>query len=932
MLIGRSTETAAIAALVHDVLHAGGRAILLSGEAGIGKTALLQHAREVAADAGVQLLTTTGMEVEAALPYAALVDLATPLLEHLDRLPPAQRQAVSAALAIDGAGPGTWDRLATCAGLLGLLRAAAEERPTLVIVDDVHWLDAPSAECLGYVARRLDGGRASLIIAGREGQIPAVVRGPTVAEHAVRPLSDEEAGQLLRQGADIAAPTVDRIRDAAHGNPLALTEMAAALTDAQRDGTEPYEPFLVPGGQLWHAFRGRIDALGPAPLAAALIVALAYDQSTSTVLAALERTGRDHRALEHGERSGIVVIEDGRARLRHPLMRSALLASIDAPTVREAHAALAAVSAPDPAAWHQAEAALGAGDEAAGALDGAGWRAVQRGAHLAAAEAFDRSAQLTRDAMTAAQRRFFAAVQFGFGGAYERAASTLEFVGDDAGEELAAAARHIRAIVGLVGATRPVLEHLAVLEAEADRLATSQPAIAAPLLADAAMVAVVGGECRHALHCAERGAALLPADAPPLAVAQVYSMLAMGRAFAGDAAGARSALAMVAPRLEQIDPLSPMAGTISFGLHARICTGEAAALRDDVLAMAAVVRESGANGLVPHYLLVAGDAALRLGRWAAAAADIDEAATTAELCGQHGPLAAALVVRARLRAACGQVDGAREDLATIAEIAARAGYVASGVGGRAAAGFLELTEGRVAEAIVELEAVRVAAADAGFEDPITIPWAPDLVEAFVASGRLKDAADLADRFVRQARRSEAPLALALAARLRGMVADDFDAPFREALDLHEQGLEAPFEEARTRLLYGARLHRARRRADAREHLRAARDLFERLEAAPWVARADAELIAAGATPRPDDRHDDDLTAHERRIALAVARGATNREVAAELFLSPKTVEFHLSRVYRKLGIRSRTQLAALAADGALGDAPAVAPAIPGATN
>ncbi len=186
-----------------------------------------------------------------------------------------------------------------------------------MIVDDVHWLDAPSAECLGYVARRLDGGRASLIIAGREGQIPAVVRGPTVAEHAVRPLSDEEAGQLLRQGADIAAPTVDRIRDAAHGNPLALTEMAAALTDAQRDGTEPYEPFLVPGGQLWHAFRGRIDALGPAPLAAALIVALAYDQSTSTVLAALERTGRDHRALEHGERSGIVVIEDGRARLRH---------------------------------------------------------------------------------------------------------------------------------------------------------------------------------------------------------------------------------------------------------------------------------------------------------------------------------------------------------------------------------------------------------------------------------------------------------------------------------------------------------------------------------------------------------------------------------------------------------------------------------------
>jgi DNA-binding CsgD family transcriptional regulator len=238
--------------------------------------------------------------------------------------------------------------------------------------------------------------------------------------------------------------------------------------------------------------------------------------------------------------------------------------------------------------------------------------------------------------------------------------------------------------------------------------------------------------------------------------------------------------------------------------------------------------------------------------------------------------------------------------------------------GRAALGFLELGSGRAEAAIAELERVEASVAQSGLEDPTFVPWAPDLVEAYVAAGWTSEAEAGADSLTRRAERAGSPLSLAFAARCRGMVATGgFEADFEEALGHHGRA-DAPFEAARTLLAYGSRLHRARRRVDARERLRAALEGFERLGARPWIEHTNAELRAAGAIRRDPIADPDELSPQEIRVARAVAEGATNKQVAATMYLSPKTIEFHLSRVYRKLGIHSRGELAAFVARGSLG--------------
>jgi DNA-binding CsgD family transcriptional regulator len=243
-----------------------------------------------------------------------------------------------------------------------------------------------------------------------------------------------------------------------------------------------------------------------------------------------------------------------------------------------------------------------------------------------------------------------------------------------------------------------------------------------------------------------------------------------------------------------------------------------------------------------------------------------------------------------------------------------AGVHSLAVYAHAALGFLELSAGHVEAAIEELEVTERLVAECGLEEPTIIPWAPDLVEAYVRTGRNGEARRVLKTLAGQAKRADTGAAAAMAERCRGLVApeEEFDAHFALALE-HDERDSMPFERARTSLAWGMRLHRARRRAEARDHLRAASALFEELGATPWAALARAELRAAGGRERRS-LADDALTGQEERIARAAARGATTREIAAELFLSPKTVEWHLGRVYRKLGVQSRAELAsALAA-------------------
>lgn len=918
MLVGRSSECAQIDGLLAALDDRRGGACLLVGEPGIGKTALLDAAARGATD--VLVLTATGVEAEADLPFAALAEVAAPLSRLLDQLAPPQRAALGAALAIAEGPPAQPDRLATCTGFLALLRLAAADQPVLVVLDDAQWLDGPSAECLGYAARRVGADAVAFIVAARETTPVPAFSGAPIQELRLAPLDPEPAASLLAEHAGgVAASTRAALLEAARGNPLALVELPGSLTDEQRRGVAAFDPAPRSGTPLWAAFERQLVAAGDAASAAALVTAASVDRAAVPIAAACADLGLGDDALEAAEAARLIRVSPQRITLSHPLLRGVVIDHAGPREQRRAHAALAAHTPPDVRAWHLASAAVGASAEAADALDAAGLRAAGRGAHVVAGAAYSRAAELTPDPLQALGRRLIAAAQLGFGGAYAQASDTLEPVTQAEDEHLAGAARHLRAVIGLVGGVGPVLGHHAVLEAEAARVAGHDPAGAASALADAAMVAIVGGDCRAALSSAQAAVALLTDELPALPRAQALAMLGLTLGLTGEAAAARPVLADVGPLLADIDPVSPMAGTISFGLHGRNLMGDTAELRAEILRLAAPVRESGAHGLLPHYLVVAADTALRLGDWETAASEAHEAVSIADLHGQHGPLVAALAVRARLGAACGDADGALDDLERVETLARPAGYVSASMQAEAARGFLELTQGRVADAILTLEEVGRRAADAGIKDPISNVWIPDLVEAYVAAGQLDRAVELAGEYDDAATHAGTDLALALAARCRGLVDDDFDPAFARALD-HHPAADAPFDEARTLLCFGARLHRARRRAQARDVLRDARERFALLGATPWTARADAELAAAGGINRPAITDDPDaLTAQELRIARAVARGATNREVAAELFVSPKTIEFHLGRVYRKLGIRSRVELAALAAAGGLDD-------------
>ncbi len=917
MLLGRDHEVQAIQRLIADVHAARGRSVLITGEPGIGKTALLDHARAQAT--GTRVIGTVGVEAEANLPFAALADVAGPLIEHLDAVPTPQADAIRAALALTDAPPPAGDRLAACAGLHGLLRAAAARQPLLVLVDDAQWLDGPSAECLGYAARRLDGAAVAVLAAARADTPVPALTGRPITTMEVGGLEEMHAAALLRSVAGELAPSAaEALLEAAHGSPLALLELPSLLSDEQRRGVQPFTAAPAPGGDLWEAFSLRLARLSATARTAALVVALSADRAIGPVVAACADLGVGVSALEEAEQARIVRLDTSTATLTHPLLRGVVVESAPGTERRRVHTVLAAHARPDARAWHLAAAAVGPSAEAAAALDGAGHRAMGRGAHTVAADAFQRAAELTDQTTQRVGRRVQAAVEAAYGGEYERAATLLDRVLDEVTEPgVRLVARHLQAVIALVGGIRPVLDNYEVLESEARAVAGTDPAVAATLHADAAMVCVVGGDCRGAVASARAAAGALPADADATARCHVQAILGMTLALRGDIEAARPALRAAGELLGDVDPLSPVAGSISFALHGRICLGDAALLRDEVLRIADAVRAAGARGLVPHHLLVGADAALRLGRWDDAARESDEAAEIARLCGQRGPLAAALVVRARLHAARGREEACRADAAEVLAIADAAGYATSAHGVQAVLGFLELGLGQMGRAVEVLERVAARAPEIGITDPVTIPWAPDLVEAYCRVGRLDDARALTSQVQANARGGGVPLARALAARCQGLTAEaDFDDAFTRALALHDE-ITSPFERGRTLLAWGARLHRARRRVEARERLRAAHEVFVALAATPWAGRAEAELRAAGAVSRPAVGDDDALTAQEHRIALAVARGATNREVAAELYLSPKTVEFHLGRVYRKLGVRSRTELAALVAEGAL---------------
>jgi DNA-binding CsgD family transcriptional regulator len=683
------------------------------------------------------------------------------------------------------------------------------------------------------------------------------------------------------------------------------------LTLEQRSGVAALELPLAPGGRLQHAYASRIEKLSPPARQALLIAALHADRDLPVIAAACRGAGTDVTRLAEVEACGLVRLSDDHVAFVHPLVRGTAYQEASAADRRAAHSAIAGALRDDRRVWHLAAAAIGPDEHVATELERMGGEAAARRAYTSASVAFERAARLTSHAEAKSRRLLSAGQAASAAGTPDRALALLEEAASAAvrGDQRALA-EHARGRM-LVWRGKPA-EAIHLLVEQAELAVPRDPALAAAMLADAANGATTTNQYLDAERFARRAVGLVRGSDDPSARAPVLTMLGWALTLRGRGPEARSLLDEAARLAEGIDELGPHWPWLHLLARSRIPHGEFERAQAECAALAAHAREAGALAMLNGAQLIAADVAFRLGDWDSA----DELTfETIRLAGETAqPLIEgwALITRARLTAARGHEEESRAAALTALEIAESMGVTTGLRFVRAALGFLHLGLDRIDEAVAELEAAERLARDSRHNEPTITPWAPDLVEAYARQSRLDDARRVLATLRRQAASTGSAVAGAAAARCCGVVADDFDAAFVEALMLHDRR-PMPFESARTLLAYGRRLHRARRRAEARDRLRQALHGFEELRATAWTRQAEAELRSAGARRR---RRTDGgaLTAQELRVAQAVRRGKTNRQIAAELFLSPKTVEFHLRQVYAKLGVHSRAQLVAALAE------------------
>jgi len=912
MIIGRAAELTRLDGLLDELWAGYGGALVLRGEPGIGKTTLLDEL-VARAGAGVRVLRAAGVESETEIAFAALSDLLGPLAADLSALPATQAAALAGALALGPPQPG--DRLAICVASLGLLRSVATRQPVLIAVDDLQWLDAPSRECVLYAARRA-AGPIGFALTAREAHGVAPDWNPLPMLRLSRLGYDTSLELLSHLVPDLSAPVARQIVTAAAGNPLALVELPAVLSQEQREGSVGVDLPLVADGRLHSAYARRIEEL-PAPARQALLVAATYQgDDLAVVAAACRELDTDVEQLAPAEVRGLVRIAGGHLSFAHPLIRGAAYHAASAGERRAAHRALGEVLTGEDRAWHLAAAALGPDERVAAELEVAADLAIARRGYASAATALERAARLSPEPADFARRLLAAGETASAAGQLDRSLALLaETAATAADERISARADHLRGLT-MMWRGRAV-DAVELLAAHGNRVADSAPDLAASMLADAAMASAVIGEARHTLELAERAVALLTDGSDPATRGHVLATYGWALVISGHTTQAHQWTDEAVELVGTIDPLSPAAQSVVIALNVRLPTGEFEQALADSLAVCERAREAGAIGALPNPLIVAADAAYRLGDWAQAEAASAEGLQVAEETGQQNWWAHGLVIRARLAAAQGREADSRWAAQNALELARSYGLGSGRVFALAALGFLELGLERIDEAIDALDRVERAVTQFGFDEPTLIPWAPDLIEAYVRAGRPADASRVLAMLERQTAGSGTVCARAALARCRGLVESNFIPGFTEALEL-DQERPMPFERARTLLGYGRRLHRAGQRAQARERLREALAGFEALGAKPWADQARNELRAAGGRlrVRTDAAAASRLTAQEQRVAAAVARGASNRDIAAELFLAPKTVEFHLRQIYRKIGVGSRAQLIAMLAGAA----------------
>ena len=903
MLLGRDEEQQQLELLLRRAQDGSSGVLVLRGEPGIGKTALVDYAASRAGS--MQVLRATGIEAETELAFAGLYSLLHLVADNLTSLPERQASALRAALGLghDGGVPG---RLAVAAGTHSLLTAAAGSGALLVLVDDLHWLDPPSQEALLFALRRLDRDAIACVMTVRAG-MPAPAGLPY---RELDGLGRKAAAQLVGAIAGIRpAPAVARrLHDETGGNRLALVELSAELTAKQLGGGVMLTVPLEPGAAIRHRFAHRIDRLDPAVKTVLVVAAAAGRCAAEEVAAAAGRLdGGNPEALGEAEGAGLVRLTSNGVEFSHPLLRSVAYHAAPPAQRRTAHRALADVLAGrdvERAAWQLAAAATGPDEEAATALDAAAGLAAAKGAPLAAAAAWERAAELSDAAERRAARlaeAAEAALKGGDLGRVERLTETMPATEQQLPRARMLAVKGRRDLItGQMAVAWQVLQEAADLVAEPDQR------LAVELLAGSVMAAVEGGLFEEAGRAADRMARLAEqSDETAQFLADVaYGGLAWRR---GDAEYAMRLIHRAASRLERDPDLSSRAELQLDVASAWCSTGYLDRARPYADRAVRLTRSEGAVGRLPDALQWAAGLGKETGRWAQALADGSQALDLALATGQNYLACNALVIIAEIEAAQGRDEDCLQHAREADRLAGEAGLRLLQIRARLSPALLEFGRGRLEEAISHYEGVRRLAAGWGIRHPYYSPIA-DLIEAHVQAGDLGRARSLLPEYLALVPGDANPPPAARAARCRGILAaGDFDDHFRAALDQHERA-DIVYQHARTHLAYGERLRRAQRRRDARVQLRAAAEIFDRLDARPWAERARAELRASGETMTTSHNGGEQLTPQELQIALLVSEGRTNAEVGRAVFLSTRTVEYHLSRAYRKLGVASRTEL------------------------
>ncbi|GID92356.1 AAA family ATPase [Amorphoplanes digitatis] len=903
MMLGRTAERALIDALLTGARGGRSDALVITGEPGIGKTTLIGYAIEQAA--GMRVLTARGYEDESEIPFAGLADLLRPVLDGLDGLPGPQAAALRSALALGP--PVAGDRFTVCAATVGILAAAAETSPLLIVVDDLQWLDASSREAVLFAGRRLHADGIALLVATRNPADAADLRASHVA---LAGLSVDDVDELCRSTLPAAPPgAAARLHAATAGNPLGVIELSRERPDHQDAGVAA--PYVPPGSRIERALQSRLAELPGDTRRALVLAAAAVGGDTGILLLAAEASGLHLRDFAPAETQDLITIDDRRTEFRHPLLRSVVYHAATMDDRCAAHNALAAVladipgdAAADARAWHLAAATLSPDEDVATLLQEAALRASSRAGYVGAARAFGQAARLSRGP-DRARRLLRAARCWQLAGRNDQVLPLLdEALPLTTEPSRRALIQHMSAYVRM-WRERPdgVLEFLV---ASAEAVEEADPGRAALMYTDACIPYFMVGDIEQLQAVVRRGHELAArAGGPPQLVAAVA--LAGGLTLAGERGAADALLRRCHPDLMRADPLVRAQDLCHAALTWIWLEGFDAAgeLLDRVIAAA---RSAGALGVLPQALGISSELHFRVGDWHDARASAAESLRLASETRQADLYG--LFFNGRLDAVQGRADDCRRRVERTIAVAERLGVDCMALYTGHELGLLALSQGEAGEAITHLEAVRALPVAAHIRDPAVVPWVFDLVEAYIRDGRPDAARELLDA---QQARPGGMWADAAAARCRALLAppEEMAAAFKTALESLGCAL-MPFERARTELSYGERLRRQRQRAQARKHLHDALETFTRLGAQPWAERARSELSATGTTVRRSADALPRLTPQELQVALVVARGATNHEAAATLFLSQKTIEYHLSNIYRKTNIRSRTDLAGIA--------------------